>query len=67
MEDKASVVHNGHCSVAVATQSTSAKAAKAATGVAIRKVQTAEIVQKQKIEWIVVVEAVVTAVVGSQG
>jgi hypothetical protein len=53
--------------VAVATQSTSAKAAKAAKGVAIRKVQTAEIVQKQKIEWIVAVEAVVTAVVGSQG
>ena len=64
MEDKASVVHNGQCSVAVATQSTSAKAAK---GVAIRKVQTAEIVQKQKIEWIAAVEAVVTAVVGSQG
>ena len=50
MEDKASVVHNGQCSVAVATQSTSAKAAKAAKVVATRKVQTAEIVQKQKIE-----------------
>ena len=36
MEDKAFVVHNGQCSVAVATQSTSAKAAKAAKGVAIR-------------------------------
>ena len=60
MEDKASVIHNGQCSVAVATKSTSAKAAK---GVAIRPVQTAEIVQKQKIEWIAAVEAVVTAVV----
>ena len=60
MEDKASVIHNGQCSVAVATESTSAKAAK---GVAIRPVKTAEIVQKQKTEWIAAVGAVVTVVV----
>ena len=60
MEDKASVIHNGQCSVAVATKSTSAKAAKC---VAIRPVKTAEIVQRQKIEWIAAVEAVVTVVV----
>jgi len=46
--------------VAVATKSTSAKAAK---GVAIRPVRTAEIVQKQKTEWIAAVGAVVTVVV----
>ena len=60
MEDKTFVIHNGQCSVAVATKSTSAKAAK---GVAIRPVKTAEIVRKQKSEWIAVVEAVVTVVV----
>ena len=60
MEDKASVIHNGQCSVAVDTKSTSAKAAKC---VAIRPVKTAEIVRKQKIEWIAAVEAVVTVVV----
>ena len=60
MEDKASVIHNDQCSVAVATKSTSAKAAK---GVAIRPLPTAEIVQKQKTEWIAAVGAVVTVVV----
>ena len=60
MEDKASVIQNGQCSVAVDTKSTSAKAAK---GVAIRPVKTAEIVQRQKTEWISAVGAVVTVVV----
>ena len=60
MEVKVSVIHNGQCSVAVATKSTSAKAAK---GVAIRPVKTAEIVQTQKNEWIAAVGAVVTVVV----